>query len=43
MLIETGNSLYNETTTNLGIAGVYTGAARQVAQNSAANNGTFAR
>lgn len=43
MLIEVGNVLNNETTANLGIAGVYTGSARQVAQNSTANNGIFAR
>lgn len=32
MLIELGNPIFNESTTNLGISGVYTGTARQAAQ-----------
>lgn len=32
MLIELGNPIFNESTSILGIAGVYTGSARQAAQ-----------
>lgn len=32
MLIELGNPLFNESTSNLGISGVYTGTARQSSQ-----------
>lgn len=41
MLIELPNQLYNESTSNLGISGVYTGTARQAAQVSPTTTARF--
>lgn len=41
MLIELGNPIFNESTSNLGISGVYTGAARQSSQVSPSTSSRY--